>query len=285
MQTHADTTNPPTGGSPISGAGLIAALALVIALGIGAYAWSAVRAPTSTVPGHYRIVMTDYAFTPSHMTWRVGERVTLMLVNRSDAHPGKPHEFMMGRDPVREKTVFGMRQEDGYQIPFFQGVDIRVEGGRGLSMLMPGGARLTGDTQGVMVMPGGAGMTQGANEIQGMEGHAEAPASGDMHGMEGMEGHGEAPAAGDMHGMEGHAEAPESGGMQGMQGMAGMEGMEHMHGGHEGFMPVLQPVGWLRISFTVPDKPGAWSYGCFQQSGQHFTNGMHGTVTILGSAQ
>lgn len=233
MHAQADTSSPARDRDPISGAGLIAALALVIALGIGAYAWSAVRAPDAAGPGHFTIMMTDYAFTPSHMTWRVGERVTLTLVNRSEAHPGKAHEFMMGRDPVREETVFGMRQEDGYEVPFFQDLDIHVEGGQGLSMLMPGGARLTGDTRGVMVMPAPAGMQ----------------------------------------------------GMQGMAGMEGMEGMEHMHGGHEGFMPVLRPVGWLSISFTVPDKPGTWSYGCFQQSGQHFTNGMHGTVTILGRAE
>lgn len=329
MQTTANSTSDPARASAISGAGLVAALVLCAALGIGAYAWSTTRASATALPGHYTIEMTDYRFSPSHMTWHVGERVTLTLVNRSEGHPGKPHEFMMGREPAQERTVFGPEQADGYRVPFFQGVDIQVEGGHGLSMLMPGGARLSGATEGIMVMPEGTGMAHGMegmnqpmqapaagdsrdmqqmgehaqapvggdmHETPGMEGHAQAPESGDAHRMEEMGEHAKAPAAGDMPGMEGHADAPGGGDahdmpmpgageMRGTPAMQGMEDMEHMHGGHEGFMPVLEPVGWLGISFTVPDKPGTWSYGCFQQSGQHFANGMQGTVTILAGTE
>jgi len=53
-----------------------------------------------------------------------------------------------------------------------------------------------------------------------------------------------------------------------------------MMGAMSGFMPVTAPSGSLTISFKVPDKPGEWSYGCFQQSGQHFLNGMRGTITV-----
>lgn len=51
------------------------------------------------------------------------------------------------------------------------------------------------------------------------------------------------------------------------------------------FMPVVGPKGYLKFSFVVPDKPGEWTIGCFQQSGQHYLNGMKGTVTVIaGSA-
>ena len=51
-----------------------------------------------------------------------------------------------------------------------------------------------------------------------------------------------------------------------------------------GFMPLLGKPSQLTFSFIVPDKPGTWTYGCFQQTGQHFANGMKGTITILPKA-
>lgn len=50
------------------------------------------------------------------------------------------------------------------------------------------------------------------------------------------------------------------------------------------FMLVLQPGGSFTMTFTVPDKPGSWTFGCFQQSGEHFLNGMRGTITVLPAA-
>ncbi|MFW6204588.1 MAG: hypothetical protein ACOC96_06415, partial [Actinomycetota bacterium] len=49
---------------------------------------------------------------------------------------------------------------------------------------------------------------------------------------------------------------------------------------HHGFMVELEPAGRTTISFVVPDKPGEWEYGCFAETGQHYANGMRGTVTI-----
>jgi plastocyanin len=43
----------------------------------------------------------------------------------------------------------------------------------------------------------------------------------------------------------------------------------------------LNPEGTITIDFTVPKRPGTWGYACFRQSGQHYLNGMHGTVTVL----
>jgi plastocyanin len=46
------------------------------------------------------------------------------------------------------------------------------------------------------------------------------------------------------------------------------------------FMAVIDPGGSLTFSFTVPDKPGDWEFGCFQQEGQHYLNGMKGVLTV-----
>lgn len=43
---------------------------------------------------------------------------------------------------------------------------------------------------------------------------------------------------------------------------------------------VLMGGGSITLGFTVPDKPGTWEFACFEQSGQHYVNGMRGTVTV-----
>lgn len=183
---------------------------VAVALAGGAYAWQAQRAPT-TAKGKYIISMTDYAFTPSHMVWHVGERVTITLVNNSQSHPEKSHEFMVGRTPRTAKTIFGRKQEDGFETPFFNGMTLDILSGSGMKMLMAGNAKLVGVPTKQVMAPGPMGP------------------------------------------------------------------MEEMHG----FMPVFGSGARLTFSFVVPDRPGKWTYGCFQQSGQHFLNGMKGTVTIL----
>ncbi|MCL5012499.1 MAG: twin-arginine translocation signal domain-containing protein [Firmicutes bacterium] len=47
------------------------------------------------------------------------------------------------------------------------------------------------------------------------------------------------------------------------------------------FSPTLKPGGSLHISFTVPNKPGIWDYGCFVQEYIHYRTGMRGKVRIL----
>jgi plastocyanin len=185
---------------------------ITAALAAGAYGWQRSSSPPATADA-FTIAMTDYRFSPARMVWHVGEHVTITLVERSQAIPPKPHEFMVGRTPRTEKTAFGLRQEDGFETPFFSGVTIDIVSGSGLQMLMPGAAKLTG--------------------LAPMQVMAKGP-------------------------------------------MGPME-MEEM----TGFMPLVGPKGHLTFSFVVPDKPGQWTYGCFQQSGQHFLNGMKGTITIL----
>lgn len=189
----------------------VSALVSAVLLG-GAYAWQrAGGAPTA--PGAFTIAMADYTFSPARMVWRVGEQVTITLVERSQATPPRSHEFMIGRTPRTEETVFGLRQGDGFEIPFFSGVTIEIVSGAGLQMLMPGEAVLTG--------------------LAPMQVMAKGP----------------------------------------------MPPMETMRA--NAFMPVIGPRGSLTFSFTVPDMPGEWTYGCFQQSGQHFLNGMKGTIVVL----
>lgn len=183
---------------------------LAIVLIGAAVIWQVEHAPAS-VSDHFTVSMTDYAFAPAHMVWRVGDRVTITLVNNSQAHPQREHEFMVGRGPNTEDNVFGMHYEDGFHDPFFSGVTIKVESGAGLKMLMPGDAQLTGLPPMKVMAPGPMGP------------------------------------------------------------------MEEM----TGFMPLLGPSSTLTFSFVVPDRPGEWTYGCFQQDGEHFANGMHGTIKIV----
>lgn len=209
---------------------LFFSLVVVALVFAGVILWNVARQPAEG-PTSYRVSMTDYQFSPAQMTWRVGQKVTITLINESQSQPGKAHEFMVGRDPNMANTVFGPQQEDGFATSPFTGVTVDLLSGRGLTQLDQGSARFVGLNPNKLLMPGAGGMP-------GMPG---------MGGMGGGQGQG--------------------------QGMGGMQ--------MAGFMPVLAVGGQLTFSFTVPDKPGQWSYGCFQQSGQHFLNGMQGTVTIL----
>lgn len=47
------------------------------------------------------------------------------------------------------------------------------------------------------------------------------------------------------------------------------------------FSVSLQGGQDFHFNFVVPNKPGKWDYGCFLQTGQHFMNGMRGTLEVL----
>jgi len=51
---------------------------------------------------------------------------------------------MVGREPRTADSVFGIRQEDGFDIPFFSGVTIEILQGGGLQILKPGEAKFVG---------------------------------------------------------------------------------------------------------------------------------------------
>lgn len=186
---------------------------MLAVLGSGFAVWA--RTKPSAEAGRFILHMRDYAYQPAHMTWRVGETVTLTLEDDSQSKPPKHHEFMVGRDVNTENGPFGPTVTDGYKTPFFDGVTIEVLDGHDINMVMAGGATLAGKPW----MP--------------------------------------------------------------MMSKAAMKNMGSTKMEQEGgFMPVLENHGTLTISFKVPDKPGQWSYGCFQQSGQHYLNGMRGAITV-----
>lgn len=55
---------------------------------------------------------------------------------------------------------------------------------------------------------------------------------------------------------------------------------------HAGLMVMLDPAPMpeetvTTITFTVPeDKVGTWTMGCFQEQGQHYDDGMRGTLIV-----
>lgn len=133
-------------------------------------------------------------------------------------------------------------QPDGFERDFFEGVEVELVDAKDVMMLMAGEATLTGEK---------------AQELLGME--------MDM-------------------GMDADMDMGESGRESGMEG--GMEsGDDHAGEGaddHAGFMIELEPGGTATLRFTVPeDKVGEWTIGCFSQDGQHFGEGMKGTLTVV----
>ena len=72
-----------------------------------------------------------------------------------------------------------------------------------------------------------------------------------------------------------------SGGHGPMDSVMPMGGMGE--GGRHGFMVQLRPGGKATIRFTVPaNRAGQWEVGCFAEDGQHYTEGMKGTLVVRG---
>ncbi len=300
--------------------GVIVAI-VVAAVAVGAaYAVEGSRRPVQG-PTHYTLTLTDYAFEPAHVVWRAGDRVTVTVVNRTQSVPGKPHEVMFGREPWRVAGPFGLRQRDGFLVDLLQGpLEVSEAQGVSMLMLrnvsltgeadallvpamggmggMGGAGSGSGAGAGSMASGSMAGASPSAGSMPG-EG-AAAPSGAARNGMTGQAQDGAmaggSGAGGAMTGGDSGAGGMSGDGMGSSGAAGGMGGMamdmfmskdlvgklepeaEDMKGN---FMLVVQPGGRFTMSFTVPDKPGEWTYGCFQQSGEHFLNGMKGTVTIL----
>lgn len=206
------TPTSPAGSGVVSARGLgIGLVATLVVLGAAA-ALGAARSPGAPA-GETLIVMDDYRFAPGRLSWRAGDTVTLTLLNRSSSRPGKPHEIMFGRVPLREEGTFGPVQGDGYREQLLDGAVVELVGGERVSMVMAETARVTG-VDPMTLMPAGMDMS-GQPMRMGMD-----------------------------------------------------------------FMVVLQPGGSLTVRFRVPDRPGTWEFGCFQQDGQHYLNGMKGDLIV-----
>ena len=316
MASHAAGREP----GAVRARGVIVAIVVAAVAVVAAYAVEGSRRPVQG-PTHYTLTLTDYAFEPAHLVWRAGDRVTLTVVNRTQSVPGKPHEVMFGREPWRVAGPFGPRQRDGFLVDFLQGpLEVSEAQGVSMLMLrevsLTGDADvLVVPAMGGMGGMGGAGGGSGASADSmstgsmasaspsgaSMPGEATAsPAGAAMGGMSGeppggsMAGGADAGAA-----MAGSGSGPggvAGNGMDSAGAPGGMSGMamdmfmsrdlvgklepeaEDMKGN---YMLVVQPGGRFTMSFTVPDKPGEWTYGCFQQSGEHFLNGMRGAITVL----
>ena len=230
-------------------------------------------------PGAYVIRMTDYAFGPSDMEWRVGERVSLTFVNDTVARPGRRHEFMMGRGPSHEETPFGTHYTGGFDEDFFAGLSVELSHSEAVSMVMSSESELTGpDAGGPFVMEDMAmdEMDMGEDGPMDEDPMDEDPMDEDPMDEDPMD---EDPMdedpmdMGEEHADEGDEHADE--------GTEDMGGPEAGHADDHGFMVELDPAGTTTITFVVPDKPGVWEYGCFSETGQHYANGMRGTVTIV----
>ncbi len=65
----------------------------------------------------YDIVMKNYSYTPDHMTWHVGDTVTLTLTNNST---DKTHEIMFGKGDLHYETdSFGAKHPHGWTTKLF----------------------------------------------------------------------------------------------------------------------------------------------------------------------
>jgi plastocyanin len=61
--------------------------------------------------------------------------------------------------------------------------------------------------------------------------------------------------------------------------MGDMEGDEHME--DMGVMVVREPAQTARITFTVTeDSVGEWDFGCFEEDGAHWDDGMKGKIIV-----
>lgn len=162
-------------------------------------AWERMVGAGPVGAGTTYVLQYDYGFHPRHITWRVGDRVTIALRNESQTHF---HEMMIGRGfddtPYGVGAVHTQFHED-----FWNGVHVVASNAHNVDNFVPGNAVLS------FVGPKPF-VTEGGN-----------------------------------------------------------------------FSPTLDPGGTLDLTFTVPNKPGTWYYGCFVQQFMHYLAGMQGTITIL----
>lgn len=223
--------------------------------------------------GEIEIVMSDYTFEPDVIRLKVGQTVHLRLRNEGS----KMHEFMAGRDV----QVHGNFTEP-FTHDFFAGLDLEITGP---GMVMGrGDMEMEMDMDG-MEMEGDAMEMEGDDHEDEMQMEEGEHAAEEAHTEEGHTEEDEMAMEGDEHAEEnGHADEGEheeeaAGGQFGAIQMPEMDA-------HAGLMvmidPQMIPAGEETvITFTVPkDKVGRWEFGCFQERGQHYDDGMNGIIIV-----
>ena len=157
--------------------------------------------PIST--GKINLYQFDYYFIPNFMTWRVGDRLQVILQNQSHTHW---HEWTIGRKlNLAFFQGFGFMNADAWADDFWNGVDVSLSNPHKIDNFVPHKAHVT---------------------YVGPKGPYQIASGGD-------------------------------------------------------FSPTLQPGGSLTLTFTVPNKPGIWQFGCFVQEFIHYRDGMKGVINIL----
>ncbi len=236
-------------------------------------------AATPSQEGEVRIVLTDYSFDPGTIRVKAGQKVTFVISNEGD----KMHELMIGRRINIENDL-----TEGFQEDFFAGITPEIHG-PGMVMGLEGGDMehdmdsMAEDEQMGEMEQDMATMAED-EQVGEMEHDMDSMAEGEQ--MEGTE-----------QDMETMAEGEQMGDMTGME--HDMEGMEHdmvatsfgalqrpLMDAHAGLMVMLDPRTIpsdqvTTITFTVSeDKVGQWELGCFQEQGQHYDDGMRGTLIV-----
>ncbi|MEW5957032.1 MAG: cupredoxin domain-containing protein [Chloroflexota bacterium] len=254
---------------------LLFALVLVILIGAAlimvfgrsiTFAVDRVFAATPSESGEIEIVMTDYRFIPDVIRVKAGQEIRLTLRNESQ----HTHEFMVGRQVTVEDGVTEPPTPD-----FFAGLQPVITGS-GMPMGFEGmaGMQMEGMTMEEEGMPMEEGMEMKAEEMQmgGTETKEEGMQMGEgMPVEEGMEMKAEEMQMGET-GMK------EEGARIVLEGVH-TEAMEM--DAHGGGMVMLNPTQESTIVMTIPaDKVGVWEFGCFQEEGLHYDDGMRGVLIV-----
>jgi hypothetical protein len=189
-------------------------------------------------------------------------------------------------------------QQEGMQMEGTQPEGMQMQEGEQMGESMPAEGAQQEGMQMEGTQPEGMQMQEGEQMGESM------PAEGAQ--QEGMQMEGAQPEGMQMQEGEQMGESmPAEGAQQGDMSMEGMqmqeegqmeegarivlegahaEGMEMEMDEHHGGMVMLDPGRETTLTMTIPeDKVGTWVFGCFQENGLHFDDGMRGLLIVEGN--
>jgi len=120
-------------------AGVLVSGVICAAVILGALRWEhTVALPMSAgklVNGVHQFTINEfnYYYKPDKLTWHVGEKVQLTVIDRSQSQPSLPHQFSIGKTLVTRTNGFPKSQSlaVGWKTNFFDGVPITSGGQTG----------------------------------------------------------------------------------------------------------------------------------------------------------